>query len=292
MTVMSRLFSARSLAPAVMILAALCAAHALAACGSSEPTTAADASAPVASTTTGTPTQAAAAPAPAAAPATVTTKSGTTVPRDSEEGDSSPLAVRQAGAPAAPSPADVKQSPTATASAAGGGDGVSPGAPSDAEVRELLREQGQVQATQSKAIKAAGGKLTLAGDGTAQAPPDAPEAILRLVSAANAIAKFPYVYGGGHGSFVDSAYDCSGSLSYALAAAGLLKTTKTSGELAGMYEPGQGKWITIFANDTHTFMYVGGLRYDTSGRDGPKGSRWQTAPRSLAGFTVRHPKGF
>jgi cell wall-associated NlpC family hydrolase len=122
-------------------------------------------------------------------------------------------------------------------------------------------------------------------------PTGAPDVIARIISGGNAIAKFPYVWGGGHGSFVDSGYDCSGSVSYALAAAGLLDSPLVSGDFARWGSPGPGKWVTIYANAGHVFMYVAGLRFDTSGRDGPFGSRWQSAPRSLAGFEVRHPTG-
>ncbi|MCW3015818.1 MAG: hypothetical protein JWO02_2910, partial [Solirubrobacterales bacterium] len=159
---------------------------------------------------------------------------------------------------------------------------ISPGAPSDKQIAAELKQMEAVQRRQSKS----GGRghgITLARDGTATVAPGVPEVVARVVAGANAIAKFPYVYGGGHGSFVDTAYDCSGSLSYALAAGGLLDTTKTSGELARGGDPGPGEWITIYANAGHTFMYVDGLRFDTSGRGGPLGSRWQTAPRSTKG---------
>lgn len=225
----------------------------------------------------------------AAPPATVTSSSGTTVPRDAEEAQSFALSERQQGAAKAPAPGEVK--PVSDPGGASGSDGVSPGAPSDEDIKQELALMDKAVAEQQKAAKAGGGRLTLGTDGHAQAPAGAPEVIQRIVSGANAISHFPYVYGGGHASFIDSAYDCSGSLSYAFAAGGILRRTMTSGELAEWGDPGQGKWITIFANETHTFMYVGGLRYDTSGRAGPLGSRWQTAPRSLAGFTVRHPKG-
>ena len=115
--------------------------------------------------------------------------------------------------------------------------------------------------------------------------------VQEVIAGANAIAKFPYVYGGGHGSFVDTAYDCSGSLSYALAAGGLLDKPIVSGDFAKTGEKGPGKWITIYANAGHTFMVVGGLRYDTSGRGGPLGTRWNAAPRQVDGFAVRHPPG-
>jgi hypothetical protein len=93
-----------------------------------------------------------------------------------------------------------------------------------------------------------------------------------VIAGANAIANFPYVYGGGHASFVDNAYDCSGSVSYALAAGGLLSAPETSGQLESWGAPGPGKWITVYANAGHTYMYVniGGawMLYDTAGRSG------------------------
>jgi hypothetical protein len=115
--------------------------------------------------------------------------------------------------------------------------------------------------------------------------------VARVIAAGNAIANFPYRWGGGHASFVDNAYDCSGSVSYALAAAGLLGAPVTSGQLMQWGAPGPGKWISVMASDGHTYMYVAGLRFDTSGRSGPFGSRWQAAARSNAGFVVRHWPG-
>ncbi|MBA2346858.1 MAG: hypothetical protein H0V81_01050 [Solirubrobacterales bacterium] len=169
---------------------------------------------------------------------------------------------------------------------------ISPGAPSDEEIaRELKQMDAAVAAEGSGRGRGARG-LTLGSDGTATPGPGTPEVVKRVIAGANAIAKFPYVYGGGHGSFVDTAYDCSGSLSYALAAGGLLDVTKTSGELARTGEKGPGEWITIYANAGHTFMVVDGLRYDTSGRGGPLGSRWNASPRSTKGFQVTHPPGF
>ena len=105
------------------------------------------------------------------------------------------------------------------------------------------------------------------------------------------IARAPYRYGGGHGRFVDTAYDCSGSMSFALAAAGIVDRTMVSGEFAKWGEKGPGKWITLYANDGHAYMVVAGIRFDTSGRSGPRGSRWQAAMRTGKGFSVRHPPG-
>jgi cell wall-associated NlpC family hydrolase len=117
-----------------------------------------------------------------------------------------------------------------------------------------------------------------------------PKAVRRVIYAANRIAHTPYRYGGGHGTFSDSAYDCSGSVSYALHGAGLVSTTYVSGQLASWGAKGKGRWITIYANAGHVFMVVGGLRFDTSGRTGRQ-TRWQPMDRSTQGFAVRHPAG-
>src|SRR5206468_3121280 len=111
------------------------------------------------------------------------------------------------------------------------------------------------------------------------------------VAAANQVARLPYVYGGGHGRggaeglWVDSAYDCSGSVSFALANAGYLDSPLDSTGLAHFGKPGRGKWVTIYANAGHAFMVVGGARFDTVGLR-QSGSRWQPAYRSISGFTV------
>jgi cell wall-associated NlpC family hydrolase len=119
--------------------------------------------------------------------------------------------------------------------------------------------------------------------------------VATIIRAANQVARKPYVYGGGHGrfageTFTDSAYDCSGSISYALASAGYIESPMVSGALARWGRAGPGKWVTIYANDGHAFMVVAGLRFDTSGRQ-ITGTRWQDEGRSVAGFVVRHPPG-
>jgi hypothetical protein len=157
---------------------------------------------------------------------------------------------------------------------------VAPGAPSDAEIRAELRQLQQIQ----RAGPAGPGRPGSDRAGT-------PLVIARIIGAGNAIATFPYRFGGGHASFIDDAYDCSGSLSYALAAAGLLGAPVTSGELESWGAPGPGRWLTVYANAGHTYMYVGGLRFDTSGRDGPFGSRWQAGTRTNEGFVARHWPG-
>jgi cell wall-associated NlpC family hydrolase len=200
---------------------------------------------------------------------------------DTEAAEAFPLPKGVNGVRSAPSPDAVPAAEKLKSS-------VSPGAPSDAQIREELKEMDRVI---KGAKHAASRRPGLTKGGNVEVPDGVPEAVAAIFSGGNAIARFPYVYGGGHGSFVDTAYDCSASVSYALAAAGLLNAPLTSGQLAKWGAPGPGKWVTIYANAGHTFMYVDGLRFDTSGRAGPFGSRWQNAPRSLAGFTVRHPPG-
>ena len=164
---------------------------------------------------------------------------------------------------------------------------MSPGAPSDEQVRRDLRELGRYYGRGGGRGR---GGVTVA-DAMAQAAPGVPAPVQDLVAGGNAIARFPYRWGGGHGSFLDNAYDCSGSVSYALAAAGLLDAPLTSGDLMRWGRKERGRWITVYANPGHVYMEVGGVRFDTSGRDGRRGSRWQLAARSARGFAARHIPG-
>ena len=129
-------------------------------------------------------------------------------------------------------------------------------------------------------------------NGIALPPLDAPEAVLNVIRAGNIIARTPYKWGGGHGRFQDSGYDCSGSVTYALYYAGLIDGPHVSGELMAYGKPGPGRWITIYANPGHVYMEVAGIRFDTSGaRD--SGSRWQNQRYGNRGgaYEVRHPPG-
>jgi hypothetical protein len=141
------------------------------------------------------------------------------------------------------------------------------------------------------AQETAGAKAELTEDGLAIPPAGAPEEVKKVIAAANEIAKTPYKYGGGHGRWQDSGYDCSGSVSYALHGGGLLEDSMPSGGFTRWGESGEGEWITIYAHGGHMYMTVAGLRFDTSGRS-RTGSRWQRDTRSPSGFTVRHPEGF
>ena len=174
--------------------------------------------------------------------------------------------------------------------------GPSPGAPSDAAVRaELKQGQRQLRSfkqylASSTAFLPTGPRARVAANGDAVAPDNAPDVVKRVILAGNQIAKFPYKWGGGHGAWRDNGYDCSGSVSFALAGAGLLRAPLASGGFLNYGDPGQGKWITIYTNPGHIFMFVAGLRFDTSGR-GRAGTRWQTGTRGTAGFAVRHVPG-
>jgi cell wall-associated NlpC family hydrolase len=126
--------------------------------------------------------------------------------------------------------------------------------------------------------------------GVALPPIEAPYEVERIIEAGNQIARTPYLWGGGHGKWLDKGYDCSGSVSYALASAGLLSGPLDSGRLMNWGKPGKGKWITIYANAGHVFMFVAGIRFDTSGTRAT-GSRWQSTLRPTGGFVARHPQG-
>jgi len=125
------------------------------------------------------------------------------------------------------------------------------------------------------------------GDGSSSS--GSSSVISRMIAAADHIANTPYVYGGGHGSFVSSGYDCSGSVSYVLHAGGLLSSPEDSTALESYGAPGPGQHVTIYANSGHAWMTIDGRRFDTGGGGG---SRWKSAPRSGAGFVVRHPVGY
>jgi peptidoglycan hydrolase-like protein with peptidoglycan-binding domain len=117
-----------------------------------------------------------------------------------------------------------------------------------------------------------------------------PIRVQRAIRAANRIAHKPYRYGGGHRSFRDSAYDCSGSISYVLHAASALRSPLDSGSFRSWGSPGPGRWITVYAHGGHAFMVIRGRRFDTSSLS-RNGSRWTSTMRSTAGYTVRHPPG-
>jgi cell wall-associated NlpC family hydrolase len=135
-----------------------------------------------------------------------------------------------------------------------------------------------------------GAKGDVTADGFAIPPASAPAAVKAVIAAGNKIAKTPYKWGGGHGSWKDTGYDCSGSVSYALHAGDLLDTSLVSGDFARWGGRGRGSWISVYANAGHVYMVVAGMRFDTSARS-RTGSRWTTEMRSSVGYTVTHPSG-
>jgi cell wall-associated NlpC family hydrolase len=220
--------------------------------------------------------------ASAAAPATSGKRANVSEVADPEEANSFPA------------PAGVQHEAAKTPSKASEAI-VAAGAPSDAEVKQELAQMQAVERTakraQQQALKPVAGGNSVGGDGTIPIPPNVPEAVQRVIAGANAIADFPYVFGGGHASFVDNAYDCSGSVSYALAAGGLLSAPQTSGELEKWGAPGPGRYITIEAAAGHVYMYVDGVMYNTAGRSGVYASRWQVKPVDNSGYVTRHWPG-
>jgi hypothetical protein len=140
------------------------------------------------------------------------------------------------------------------------------------------------------------GKAKLRKDGTAVAPANAPLAVQNAINAGNAIRTLPYRWGGGHRTFSDTGYDCSGAVSYVLNGAGMLTSPLPSGPLMSWGLPGKGYWISIYSNPSHVYMVVAGLRFDTSAvgekvRQG-SGPRWRRSKRKPTGYVVRHYQGY
>ena len=166
-------------------------------------------------------------------------------------------------------------------------------------INDNLAQLGQQIATEGGPVPAGaqvpaplnpGEQAGFINESEASAPANAPQQVKDAIAAANAIASTPYIWGGGHGSFESSGYDCSGAVSYALHGGGFLESPLDSTGLESWGEPGAGKWITVYANAGHAWMIIAGLAFDTVGGPGP---RWHSAPTSSTeGFVVRHPAGF
>lgn len=138
------------------------------------------------------------------------------------------------------------------------------------------------------------GRAARLRSGTAAAPEDAPVPVKRAIWAANQLRSKPYKYGGGHRSFSDNGYDCSGTVSYVLGGAGLLRSPISSSDFRKFGERGRGKWITIYARNGHAFAVIAGLRFDTTPWDNSSNRfapRWQSTSRMPYGFEARHPVG-
>lgn len=157
-------------------------------------------------------------------------------------------------------------------------------------VEKALRE------TSDTTVKYAGpvvrGRRAVLRRGIAYAPVEAPEEVKRLIWAVNTLRRKPYKWGGGHGSFYDSGYDCSGTISFALHHAGLLKSPLTSMDFKNWGRRGRGRWITVYTQNGHVFAMVAGLRLDAMGMSRRDGPRWHRDSRSTFGFTARSVPGF
>jgi hypothetical protein len=162
---------------------------------------------------------------------------------------------------------------------------------------------GGAQFSDPAPIVAPGAKATLLPDGTAAAPAEAPLEVQQAIFAANKLLDKPYKYGGGHAKVEDSGYDCSGTVSYAMLAAGLLKSPLDSSGFMRWGLKGKGAWITVFSNPGHAYAVIAGLRLDTSvagvraraarqfERVTERGPRWRPGKRKMRGFRARHPLG-
>jgi cell wall-associated NlpC family hydrolase len=166
---------------------------------------------------------------------------------------------------------DSAATSTSTATSTGGGDTTTPAA------------------STSDTGAATASSPASSSDATAGSGSSVQAGIAEMIGAANQIATLPYIYGGGHGSFISPGYDCSGSVSYVLHAAGLLSAPEDSTALESYGAPGPGQYITIYANAGHAWMSIDGRAFDTVGLS-ETGSRWGGG--EYAGFVVRHPIGY
>ena len=164
---------------------------------------------------------------------------------------------------------------------------------------EYDQDEDQEQERESGGIEQRGDRPMVSGsravlrNGVAYAPSQAPQSVKNAIWAANSLRRKPYVWGGGHGSFYDRGYDCSGTVSFALHGAGALSSPIPSSDLMRYGERGRGRWMTIYSRSGHTFAMIAGLRLDTTdlGRGGDVGPRWYADGRNTGGYVARHPVG-
>lgn len=155
----------------------------------------------------------------------------------------------------------------------------------------LVSCSNQVKAKRPVSYRFESGRTALLKDGLAYAPRSAPAAVKRAIAAGNRLQDMPYKWGGGHANHNDRGYDCSGTVSYVLREAGLIKGSMPSSGYFSYGKKGDGKWITIYIRKGHVFMTVAGLRLDTGGRGGRTGPRWKPETRNGVGHVMRHPAG-
>ena len=153
------------------------------------------------------------------------------------------------------------------------------------------RESGRVEQRGDRPMVS--GSRAVLRNGVAYAPSQAPQSVKNAIWATNSLRRKPYVWGGGHGSFIDRGYDCSGTVSFALHSAGALSSPLPSSDLMRFGERGRGRWMTIYSRSGHTFAVIAGLRLDTTdlGRGGDVGPRWYAYGRDTGGYVARHPVG-
>ena len=164
-------------------------------------------------------------------------------------------------------------------------------APPRAEEYDQEQEQENGRAEQRSDRPTVSGSQAVLRNGVAYAPSGAPQSVKNAIWAANTLRRKPYVWGGGHGTFYDRGYDCSGTVSFALHGAGLLNSPMPSSDFMLYGERGRGQWMTIYSRNGHTFAVIAGLRLDTTdlGRGGDVGPRWYAYGRDTSGFIARHP---
>lgn len=155
----------------------------------------------------------------------------------------------------------------------------------------LVSCSNQVKARKPVSYRFEHGRTALLKNGIAYAPRNAPLAVKRAIAAGNRLQGKPYKWGGGHAIHHDSGYDCSGTASYVLREAGLLRGSLPSSGYFRYGKKGEGRWITIYIRKGHVFLTVAGLRLDTGGPGARTGPRWKPETRQSIGHVMRHPPG-
>jgi hypothetical protein len=212
---------------------------------------------------------------------------GSLVFLDSRYGDGGRLAERAgAAAPAKPAPAPptaAEGSSMPPASAGSNGTPIPPPPPGTGRLT--------ARAPVLRGARVDGMSATYVS-GVVLAPPGVPPRVRGAINAANTIVGRPYAWGGGHGSWYASGYDCSGAVSFALAGGGFLASPLASGQFESWGAPGPGRWITVYASPSHAYAVIAGFRWDTVGDASGSGPRWHRAGVPPAGFVARHPPGY
>lgn len=158
-------------------------------------------------------------------------------------------------------------------------------------IGSLVSCSSQVKARKPVSYRFEHGRTALLRNGIAYAPRNAPLAVKKALAAGNRLQGKPYKWGGGHANHRDNGYDCSGTVSYVLREAGLMRGSTTSSGFFKYGKKGEGDWITIYIRKGHVFVTIAGLRLDTGGPGGETGPRWKPETRQSLGHVMRHPAG-